>query len=161
MTRWPEMIKYWELLEYDMRKVGGFSLARLKHTKLRQAWYAKRAVVVAEMDGYVPRSRICAYAARLKTKNPEWQELAWFYVVVFLTGLGILRLMVENLVATAPACIKFCGFTDKAAVRCIFERHGLVAVNKYNMPDIEEWAKQLGMYDRLSETAFRMNPPDP
>ncbi|MEK7133695.1 MAG: hypothetical protein AAB804_01330 [Patescibacteria group bacterium] len=162
MARWTDITtKYWEMLEQAMRETGEFNLARLKHTKLRQAHYAGRAVVLPATDGYVPRSRIWAYAARLRTKDPLWQELAWFYVVADCAGNGILRSIVNQLVAEAPPEIKFWGISKKSAAMRVFGQHDLVAVTKYNMRDVEEWATRVGFRDRLPETALRMDPPDP
>jgi len=153
--------KYWELLEIDMRKTGKFNPNRLKHVLLRQTCYAGRMEVRPATDGHVPREQIWACAARLKTKDPKFQELAWFYVQEGKEGNGALRDIVDNLIAKAPADIKYFGFSTELPAWKVFMRHGLVAITKYSFPGVEEWAKRLGIYDRLPETAFRTDPPAP
>lgn len=153
--------KYWMLLEQDMRATGEFNLSRLKQVLLRQTYYAGRAVVRPATDGCVPRERIWAYAARLKTKDPKYQELAWFYVRKDKEGNKVLSEIVDELIAGAPPDVIFWGISKKVAAMSVFGRHGLVAVTKHNMPNVEEWAARIGLGDRLPESALWTSPPEP
>ena len=162
MARWSDDIpKYWKLLEADMCKTGEFDLSRLKHALLRQTHYARRSIVRPETHNFVPRSRIWAHVARLKTKDPRWQELAWFYVAKEFEGNGYLTELAIKLVAESPPGIEFCGFTKRTSVMRVFGRLGLKPVTAATH-DVEAWVQQVGILrKRIPNTTFRTSSPDP
>ncbi|MCR4325463.1 MAG: hypothetical protein NUV59_01505 [Patescibacteria group bacterium] len=153
-------LRYWEQLAEDMRATGQFHDARLRHTKIRQAHYAGRSVVRPATYNHVPRQRIWAHAARLKTRLPKWQELAWFYVAKGYDRNGVLREIVAELVAGAPQDLKFFGIGKMPAVIRVFLQHGLVPITKAVMPDVEEWAESVGLGNRLPKSALSEEAPD-
>ena len=162
MTVGPETtLKPCEEAVAKMLKTGKFNASRLKAANMRRVIYADRAEIFPPAVRGVARFPILGIAARLKTKDKLRQECAWFYVVPELARNHVLQSLVDSLFAKAPEELKFFGFSTESAVWKVFRRHGLVAVTKHSMSDVEEWAKRLGVYDRLPETAFRTDPPDP
>lgn len=153
--------KYWERLEADMRATGDFRPERLSHHKLRSNHYASRAIVRPHTVNLVPRERIWAYAARLKARLPDYQELALFYVRKDREGNGVLREIVDELIKTAPCSLGFFGISKRLAAMRVFERHGLRAVTRRTIPNIERFAEEFGFRDRLPDTALGKGDPSP
>lgn len=135
-----------------------FNAKRLTAANVRRAIYADRAELLPPAVDHVARDPIDVIAARLKTKLPDVQELSWFYVRDELAGGKLLQYVADRLIAKAPPDIKFCGFSTEIPAMKVFVRHGLVAVNKFNFPNIVEWAERAGLRDRLPDSALTTKP---
>lgn len=152
---------YWEQLVEDMLATGEFDLSRLSHVFMRQTHYANRSLVLPETVRYVPCAPIYAHVARLKTGNPAWQELAWFYVGQGHEGNGIMRDLALELVNATPVGTAFFGITKRKPVMRVFARLGLAPVTR-SVIDVQAWADDNGVPRyRLPETAGSASEPDP
>ncbi len=154
-----DLPKYWRELAYDMNAMGAFCHKRVQQALLRQAHYARRAEVRPATTKCVPSEPIWGYVSRLKTIDSHWQELANFYVREDKSGNGVLSDMVNALLAGVPKGIRLFGITKSPAVTKVFVRHGLFAITKAVMPNVEEWASQIGIENRLPETALQTGQP--
>jgi len=142
------------MLADDMNATGEFCHRPVRQAPLRQAHYARRAEVRPATAHCVPSEPIWGYVARLKTRASGWQELAQFYVRKDKAGDGVLSEMANVLIANIPPRIKLFGITKNPAVAEVFARHGLLLITKAVMPDVEEWADEVGLGKRLPPTAL-------
>ncbi len=143
------MDRYWEMLVDEMRATGEFDNSRLKHCAVRQTHYADRSVILPETEKFVPRKPIYAHVARLKTKDPQWQEYAWAYVRPGRDGNGLLGEITTKLLAQVPTGIKLFAITKRMAVMTVLQRHGFEPITQATMPIVAVWAKNIvGLDDK-------------
>lgn len=148
-----EPFRYWELLVLDMLATGEFFPDRLKHVHVRQTHYARRSVVLPRTVNFVPRERMFAHIARMKTKNPHCQEIAWAYVHPGKEGNGVLKAIAIELFASIPRGLRLFGFSRKTPVKRVFLQHGLTPVTRAMLEALDirstkELAAFLGIEER-------------
>ncbi len=152
----------WIDLAERMGKLGVYNASLLTPRNLSTQFFAGRTVVHPRAHKFVfAAGPIRGHVARRKTKDEFWQEISQIYVDEDLRGNGIVREMVFELIARTPPVIQLFGITSVRTVMSVFEECQMGAVTKATMPDVEAWAKRLGIHERLPDSALSLSPPEP
>ncbi|MSU73791.1 hypothetical protein EXS56_01490 [Candidatus Kaiserbacteria bacterium] len=150
----------WLTLCGTMLATGMFNAERLKPRLLATTFFAGRAV----MRGSYPNAQdipahIDAYIGRLKTDVPHWQEVALAFVGEKLRENGVLKEITYELIARTPANVRLFLFTKDIAMMRVVEKCQFQRITRAAMPDVEAWARNVGCWDRLPDSAFLTDTP--
>ena len=167
-----EMNYKWIQLREEMAATGKFYLPRLTARILCINYHAGRAVVRFRPEYALPT--VYTYITWLKTKDQNWVEIALGYVASDKGGNGVLREIFGELLDKLP---DHPGFEDwerfpkppqaKSFLIARYDtsmwhmalRFGYRPITKFQMPNVVEWSKRVGMpEDRLPESATCDNP---
>jgi|GEM_PF-3624273 len=144
--------KWQDLLE-RMQATGQFSSKLLTHRVLCNQFFAGRTVLrPPAVNGRFGPGPIRAHGALRKTKSASWMEIAQLYVDPELSGNGVMREIIGELMEKRRPGVRFFGITKVSSVMRAFVESGLKPTTKYDVPDIESWAAEIGL-DRLPESA--------
>jgi len=146
--RWADLVR-------RMKETGMFREDRMDPRFVASNYYAGRAV----LRGPNPSrrgtpARIEAYTALVKTRDPNWFEIALMYVDEKLQGNGVAKGLLTEVRTKKPGA-KFFLISRDPAVWALARGAGFDPVTKRFFPEVEDWAKRLGLGEWLPDTALR------
>ena len=150
----------WNVLSGEMLKTGKYNPRNLDGRSLMIDCLRGLTVVEWTRAG----DRIVSHGVVEKTKLPDTWQIRKLFVTDEHRGNGNGSAAMENIVRRLlliPVCespVHF-AFTDNARIVKVLRTFRFKTVTAATMPDVEQWAQVVGVYDRLP-AALRGKPPD-